>query len=69
MTSIFLSYARSDDEAFVKRLHADLTKAGFDAGSDRVSVPARQQPFYQVIRGTIAAHDRLLLVVAPGGNT
>lgn len=27
--SIFLSYARGHDELFVKRLHADLTKAGF----------------------------------------
>lgn len=41
MTSIFLSCARSDDEAFVRGLHADLMKAGFDAWFDRVSMPAR----------------------------
>ena len=28
-TRVFLSYARGDDEAFVRRLHADLTKAAF----------------------------------------
>jgi hypothetical protein len=32
--SIFLSYARGDDEAFVARLHADLTARGFDVRWD-----------------------------------
>jgi hypothetical protein len=50
MTSIFLSYARADDEAFVRRLYADLTSAGFDVWFDRVSMPSRQQPFRQEIR-------------------
>jgi hypothetical protein len=40
-TRIFLSYARDDDEPFVKRLHDDLTKAGFDVWFDRVSMPSR----------------------------
>jgi len=66
MTSIFLSYARDDDEAFVHRLHADLTNAGFNVWFDRVSMPARQLPFPQEIRDAIAACDRLLLVVGPG---
>jgi hypothetical protein len=66
MTSIFLSYARSDDEAFVHRLHADLTRAGFDVWFDRVSMPARQLAFLQEIRDAIAARERLLLVVGPG---
>jgi hypothetical protein len=66
MTSIFLSYARDDDEAFVRRLYADLTKAGFDVWFDRVSMPSRQLTFYQEIRDAIAARDRLLLVVGPG---
>jgi hypothetical protein len=30
--STFLSYARSDDEPFVARLHADLTARGVDVG-------------------------------------
>jgi hypothetical protein len=29
MTSVFLSYARADDEPFVRRLCEDLTAAGF----------------------------------------
>jgi WD40 repeat protein len=66
MTSIFLSYARDDDEAFARRLHADLTKAGFDVWFDRVSMPSRQLTFHQEIRDAIAARDRLLLVVGPG---
>jgi hypothetical protein len=63
---MFLSYARDDDEAFVGRLHADLTNAGFDVWFDRVSMPSRQLTFHQEIRDAIAAHDRLLLVVGPG---
>jgi WD40 repeat protein len=66
MPSIFLSYARSDDEVFVHRLHADLTKAGFDVWFDRISMPSRQLTFHQEIRDAIAARDRLLLVVGPG---
>jgi hypothetical protein len=66
MTSIFLSYARDDDEAFVHRLHADLTHAGFDVWFDRISMPSRQLTFYQEIRDAIAARDRLLLIVGPG---
>jgi WD40 repeat protein len=66
MVSIFLSYARNDDEAFVRRLHADLTAAGFDVWFDRVSMPSRQLTFHQEIRDAIAARDRLLLVIGPG---
>jgi hypothetical protein len=62
MTSIFLSYARDDDEAFVKRLYTDLTKAGFDVWFDRVSMPARQLTFHQEIRDAIAARERRLPV-------
>jgi hypothetical protein len=66
MTSVFLSYARSDDEAFVRRLYADLTKARFDVWFDRVSMPSRQLTFHHEIRDAIAARERLLLVVSPG---
>jgi WD40 repeat protein len=66
MSSIFLSYSRNDDEAFVRRLHDDLTNAGFDVWFDRVSMPSRQLTFHQEIRDAIAARDRLLLVVGPG---
>jgi hypothetical protein len=49
MTSVSLSYARGDDEAFVRRLYADLTKARFDVWFDRVSMPSRQLTFHQEI--------------------
>lgn len=38
MTSVFLSYARSDDERFVRRLQADLTAAGFEVWFDKAVV-------------------------------
>ncbi len=41
LLKLFLSYARSDDEPFVKRLYEDLKKAGFDVWWDRVSMPNR----------------------------
>ena len=62
-TSLFLSYARGDDEPFVSRLHAHLTARGFDVWFDRVSMPSRNLTFHQEIRDAIAARDRLLLVV------
>jgi hypothetical protein len=63
--SIFVSYARGDDEPFVRRLSDDLTAAGFDLWFDRASMPSRQLTFYQEIRDAIAKSDRLLLVVGP----
>jgi WD40 repeat protein len=65
MTSIFLSYARGDDEPFVWRLYERLTKSGLTVWFDRVSMPSRQLTFYQEIRDAIAARDRLVLVVGP----
>jgi hypothetical protein len=47
MISIFLSHARNDDEEFVRRLHAELTSAGFDVWFDHVSMPSRQIIFHQ----------------------
>ncbi len=64
-TNIFLSYARGDDEPFVKRLHADLSTAGFNIWFDRVSMPSRRLTFHQEIRDAIAAQDRLVLVIGP----
>jgi hypothetical protein len=65
MTTLFLSYARGDDEPFVRRLYDDLTARGFDVWFDRVSMPSRNLTFHQEIRDTIAARERLLLVVGP----
>ncbi|MCX5645228.1 MAG: NB-ARC domain-containing protein [Phycisphaerae bacterium] len=63
--SVFISYAREDDEPFVKRLHKDLTRAGFEVWWDRASLRTRRLPFRQEIRDAICSHDRLILVVGP----
>jgi hypothetical protein len=65
ITTIFLSYARGDDEPFVRRLYEDLKAHGFKVWFDRVSMPSRNLTFHQEIRDAVAAHDRLLLVVGP----
>lgn len=69
MSTIFLSYARGDDEPFVRRLYDDLTAQGFDVWFDRVSMPSRQLTFFQEIRDAIAARERLLLVIGPKAGT
>lgn len=66
--SIFISYARADDELFVKRLYHDL-KGEFDVWWDRVSMPNRGLTFLQEIRDAIDQADRLLLVAGPGAFT
>ena len=65
MKSIFLSYARGDDEAFVTRLYADLTASSFDVWFDRVSMPSRNLTFHQERRDAVTARECLLLVVGP----
>lgn len=65
MKRIFLSYARSDDEPFVKRLYEDLTEQGFQVWWDRQSMPSRALTFLQEIRDAIDQADRLILVVGP----
>ncbi len=64
-TSVFLSYARGDDEPFVRRLYDDLTAAGFDVWFDRVSMPGRGLTFTQEIGRAIDARDRLVLILGP----
>jgi len=50
---VFLSYARGDDEPFVKRLYADLKKAGFTVWFDRESLMSRGLTFHQEIKDAI----------------
>jgi len=69
MTSIFLSYARADDEAFARRLHDDLTARGFDVWFDREDMPSRALTFLHEIREAIHERDRLVLVVGPAAVT
>jgi hypothetical protein len=67
--SIFLSYARGDDEPFVARLHRDLTAREFHVWWDRVSMPARGLIFLHEIRDVIDARERFLLVLGPKATT
>ena len=66
---LFLSYARGDDEPFVRKLYEHLTARGFDVWFDRVSMPSRLLTFHQEIRDAIAGRDRLILVVGPKAVT
>jgi NB-ARC domain-containing protein/TIR domain-containing protein/apoptotic protease-activating factor 1-like protein len=69
MTSIFLSYARDDDEVFARRLYKDLVVRGFEVWFDRESMPSRQLTFHKEITDAIADHDRFLLVIGPTAVT
>jgi len=69
MSTIFLSYARGDDEPFAKRLYQDLSAHGFSVWWDRVSMPGRALTFLQEIRDAITARDRFVLVVGPKAVT
>lgn len=69
MTTLFLSYARDDDEPFVQRLHGDLASRGFTVWWDRVSMPSRRLTFHQEIRDVVAQCDRLVLVLGPEAVT
>ena len=69
MPSVFLSYARDDDEPFIERLYHDLTGRGFDVWWDRVSMPSRGLTFLQEIRDAIDARERFLLVLGPNATT
>ena len=50
LPSVFLSYARADDEEFVRRMHSFLMDCGFRVWWDRVSMPSRSLTFHQEIR-------------------
>jgi tetratricopeptide (TPR) repeat protein len=63
MASVFLSYARADDEPFVRRLCDDLTAAGFDVWFDRDDLRSKGLTFHHEIRDAITARDRLVLIV------
>jgi hypothetical protein len=65
MADIFISYAREDDEPFVRKLYEDLRRCGFDIWWDRKAMESRGRTFPQEIRDAIAAAERLVLVVGP----
>lgn len=64
-SSVFLSYARDDDEPFVKKLYESLTVSEFRVWWDRVSMPQRALTFIQEIRDAVEAAQCLVLVVGP----
>jgi NB-ARC domain/TIR domain len=65
LPTVFLSYARGDDEPFVAKLHAHLASCGFDVWFDRVSMPSRGLTFLNEIRDTINGRDRFILILGP----
>ena len=65
LPSIFLSYARGDDDAFVEQLYHDLADEGFDVWWDKTCLPSRSLTFHQEIRDAINARDRMLVVLGP----
>ena len=65
MSGVFLSYARSDDEPYVRDLYKQLEADGFDAWFDREHMPSRSLTFLQEIRDAIRERDRLLVVLGP----
>ena len=69
MSQVFLSYARSDDEPFVKQLYEDLTKNGIKGWWDRKTMESRGRTFLQELRDAIDASDRLIAVVGPKAVT
>ena len=72
--TVFLSYARADDDpnyddatkSFMRRLSTALTAGGFGVWWDRVSLPSRSLAFTQEIEDAIRACERFILVVGPG---
>src|SRR5215471_5767114 len=62
---LFISYARDDDEAFVKRLYADLVEKGLGVWWDRKAMESRGRTFLQEIRDAISDVERVILVVGP----
>ena len=56
--SVFLSYARGDDEEFVRKLHDDLKAAGFDdprllANCPHCGKPLKFNPFFVDMGGKL----------------
>jgi hypothetical protein len=64
-SSIFISYARDDDEAFAKKLWRYLKMQGVRVWWDREAMESRGRTFLQEIRDAIASANRVLLIVGP----
>ncbi len=66
--TLFISYARADDEPFVRRLYDALKAHGFNVWYDRVSMPNHGRGFTQEIAHAIEQADRLILVCGPAAD-
>lgn len=69
MERTFISYARDDDEPFVKRLYRDLMARDLFVWWDRKAMESRGRTFLDEIRDAITSVDRIVLVVGPGAAT
>lgn len=65
MPQLFISYARSDDEAFVNRLAAALRQAGHAVWLDRSHMLSRGLAFQRELQEAIASSERVLAVIGP----
>ncbi|MDY9927970.1 NB-ARC domain-containing protein [Methanosarcina sp.] len=65
LPSLFISYAREDDEPFVEKLYKDLKENGFDVWWDRTAMKNRGRTFLQEIRDAIGDSDILIAVIGP----
>ena len=64
--NLFLSYARGDDEPFVKQLYQRLVSEGFNVWWDREHMPSRGLPFLAEIRAVIRNEvERVVVVFVP----
>jgi len=63
--SLFLSYARGDDEVFARQLYEQLVAAGHAVWFDRECMPSRALTFLKEIREAIRAADRVVVVIGP----
>ena len=60
--SVFLSYARRDDDEFVARLYAFLVGEGFQVWWDRQDMPNRALTFTEEIRNAVHHAGRLVVM-------
>lgn len=69
MEQIFISYARDDDERFVRRLYRDLLARDIFVWWDRKAMESRGRTFLDEIRDAIASAERVILVIGPKAAT
>lgn len=64
MPSVFLSYARGDDDEFVARAY-EFLRADFDVWWDKECMPSRSLTFTEEIRDAIHRSERVVVVIGP----